>query len=104
MSVRAGEQRSIQVDLTSKEQKVASRTPGTRGESLWLLPSGPDQVHDAPMRGDPPLIGARRAQDIDYPRLERSPQAANPPVPRRSKGLAIAIIGYAPVMNSPRSV
>jgi hypothetical protein len=26
--------------------------------SLWLLPSGPDQIHDAAMRGDPPLIGA----------------------------------------------
>jgi len=24
---------------------------------LWLLPSGPDQIHDPAMRGDPPLIG-----------------------------------------------
>src|SRR5512141_353956 len=40
-------------------QRVASRSPGTCSESLWLLPSGPDQVHDLAMRGDPPLIGAQ---------------------------------------------
>jgi len=33
---------------------VASLTPGTCRERLWLLPSGPDQIHHAAMRGDPP--------------------------------------------------
>src|SRR5665213_4339268 len=41
------------------DKKVASRSPGTWVESLWLLPSGPDQIHDLPMRGDPPLSSAR---------------------------------------------
>ena len=43
--------------MANKTKRVASRSPGTCSESLWLLPSGPDQVHDAAMRGDPPLIG-----------------------------------------------
>ena len=51
-------------ELTSKEG-VASRSPGTCRESLWLLPSGPDQVHDHAMRGDPPLIGAPMVTTID---------------------------------------
>src|SRR5574343_1508179 len=34
--------------------KVASLTPGTCSKWLWLLPSGPDQVHHPAMRGDPP--------------------------------------------------
>jgi len=42
---------------------VASRSPGTYGDPLWLLPSGPDQIHETAMRGDPPLIGAHRAID-----------------------------------------
>jgi len=33
---------------------VASLTPGTRSDRLWLLPSGPDQVHRTAMRGGPP--------------------------------------------------
>ena len=57
VSVGAGEQ---QVSGRSGRQRgVASRSPGTCSESLWLLPSGPDQVHDLAMRGDPPLIGAQ---------------------------------------------
>jgi len=40
---------------------VASRTPGTCGGRLWLLPSGPDQVHHHAMRGGPPLFVAVRA-------------------------------------------
>src|SRR3982751_5879407 len=44
------------------EGGVASRSPGTCRESLWLLPSGPDQVHDHAMRGDPPLIVCRGEQ------------------------------------------
>jgi hypothetical protein len=36
------------------EMKVASLTPGTHIRRLWLLPSGPDQVHHPAMRGDPP--------------------------------------------------
>src|SRR3989442_4953420 len=44
-----------QVDLMSKV-RVASRTPGTCGGRLWLLPSGPDQVHHHAMRGRPPLF------------------------------------------------
>jgi len=36
---------------------VASLTPGTCSKRLWLLPSGPDQVHHAAMRGDPPRPG-----------------------------------------------
>jgi len=34
--------------------KMASLTPGTCSQWLWLLPSGPDQVHHPAMRGDPP--------------------------------------------------
>src|SRR3989442_1164684 len=49
-----------QVDLMSKV-RVASRTPGTCGGRLWLLPSGPDQVHHHAMRGGPPLFVALRA-------------------------------------------
>src|SRR5665213_751904 len=45
--------------FATSDKKVASRSPGTWVESLWLLPSGPDQIHDLPMRGDPPLSGAR---------------------------------------------
>ena len=33
---------------------MASLTPGTCKQWLWLLPSGPDQVHHPAMRGDPP--------------------------------------------------
>jgi len=33
---------------------VASLDPGTGNDPLWLLPSGPDQVHGAAMRGGPP--------------------------------------------------
>jgi len=40
---------------------VASRTPGTCGGRLWLLPSGPDQVHHHAMRGGPPLFVTVRA-------------------------------------------
>ena len=47
---------------------MASRSPGTCRESLWLLPSGPDQVHDLAMRGDPPLIGARTTREPHYSR------------------------------------
>src|SRR5439155_26149324 len=32
----------------------ASLTPGTCSDRLWLLPSGPDQVHQTAMRGGPP--------------------------------------------------
>ena len=45
------------------QKKVASRSPGTCSESLWLLPSGPDQIHDAAMRGDPPLIGRANVRE-----------------------------------------
>jgi hypothetical protein len=45
---------------------VASRSPGTCSKSLWLLPSGPDQIHDRAMRGDPPLIGAPFARSRHY--------------------------------------
>jgi len=37
--------------------RVASLAPGTCRERLWLLPSGPDQVDRAAMRGDPPRGG-----------------------------------------------
>src|SRR5512140_500555 len=37
-----------------EEAEVASLTPGTCGKWLWLLPSGPDQVHHPAMRGGPP--------------------------------------------------
>ena len=57
-----------QVDLDDKEQEEASRSPGTCSESLWLLPSGPDQVHDRAMRGDPPLIGAQLPRTAHYNR------------------------------------
>ncbi len=33
---------------------AASLIPGTCRKRLWLLPSGPDQVHHSTMRGDPP--------------------------------------------------
>ena len=36
------------------KMKMASLTPGTCSQWLWLLPSGPDQVHHPAMRGDPP--------------------------------------------------
>ena len=48
-----------QAELDEQRAKVASRYPGTCSGSLWLLPSGPDQIHDPAMRGDPPLIGAQ---------------------------------------------
>jgi len=34
---------------------LASLTPGTRSDRLWLLPSGSDQVHQTAMRGGPPV-------------------------------------------------
>src|SRR5437867_9952696 len=46
---------------SGEEEGVASRTPGTCGDWLWLLPSGPDQVHHHAMRGGPPLFVALRA-------------------------------------------
>ena len=61
--------------------EVASRSPGTCGESLWLLPSGPDQVHDAAMRGDPPLIGRAMRARADY-----RPSAAHGKCKRRWRG------------------
>src|SRR6185503_6873121 len=36
------------------EKLVASLAPGTCRGRLWLLPSGPDQVHQTAMRGGPP--------------------------------------------------
>src|SRR5574343_299973 len=39
-----------------QKMKVASLTPGTCSKWLWLLPSGPDQVHHPAMRGDPPVV------------------------------------------------
>jgi hypothetical protein len=33
-----------------------SRDLGTHDERLWLLPSGPDQVHRATMRGGPSIL------------------------------------------------
>ena len=35
--------------------EAASQNPGTRRNRLWLLPSGPDQVHQTAMRGGPPF-------------------------------------------------
>src|SRR5690348_16143215 len=48
MEVRERSQRtSNEVSAGSGEQRdgVPSRSPGTCSQSLWLLPSGPDQVH-----------------------------------------------------------
>src|SRR4029077_7829313 len=42
------------MSLSTLQEKVASLTPGTCGDQLWLLPSGPDQVHRTAMRGGPP--------------------------------------------------
>ena len=39
---------------SNQEMEMASLTPGTCSQWLWLLPSGPDQVHHPAMRGDPP--------------------------------------------------
>ena len=38
----------------NRKMKMASLTPGTCSKWLWLLPSGPDQIHHHAMRGDPP--------------------------------------------------
>src|SRR5881394_4654187 len=38
-----------------RERCEASLTPGTCSDRLWLLPSGPDQVHQTAMRGGPPI-------------------------------------------------
>jgi len=46
---------------SDEQRRVASRTPGTCGGRLWLLPSGPDQVHHHAMRGGPPLFVTVRA-------------------------------------------
>src|SRR3954467_13729450 len=37
-----------------RRELVASLAPGTCRDRLWLLPSGPDQVHQTAMRGGPP--------------------------------------------------
>src|SRR6266850_7552331 len=42
------------LDSSSVNKLVASLTPGTCRGRLWLLPSGPDQVHQTAMRGGPP--------------------------------------------------
>src|SRR5207244_10288600 len=42
------------LDSSSVNKLVASLTPGTCSDRLWLLPSGPDQVHQTAMRGGPP--------------------------------------------------
>ena len=49
---KVGEMQSAARNMV--EAKVASLTPGTHIRRLWLLPSGPDQVHHPAMRGDPP--------------------------------------------------
>jgi len=41
-------------------QGVASLNPGTCKNELWLLPSGPDQIHSLAMRGGPPLKDVMR--------------------------------------------
>jgi len=43
---------------------VASQTPGTRNKQLWLLPSGPDQIHHLAMRGSIPADD--RLLQFDY--------------------------------------
>src|SRR6185503_13335169 len=42
------------LDSSSVRELVASLAPGTCRNRLWLLPSGPDQVHQTAMRGGPP--------------------------------------------------
>src|SRR5690606_13784921 len=51
----------------------ASRNPGTHGEWLWLLPSGPDQVDLAALRGGPPAAILSAAPAAPRP---ESPEAA----------------------------
>ena len=47
-----------------QKMKVASLTPGTCSKWLWLLPSGPDQVHHPAMRGDPPARMIAQGRDV----------------------------------------
>ena len=47
-----------------QKMKVASLTPGTCSKWLWLLPSGPDQVHHPAMRGDPPARMIAQGHDV----------------------------------------
>ncbi len=57
---------------------VASLTPGTCRERLWLLPSGPDQVHHAAMRGDPPRRILSASASLAAATLEIAPEAIDP--------------------------
>ena len=79
--------------------RVASRSPGTCSESLWLLPSGPDQVHDHAMRGDPPLIGcacgAERGLSAD--RRSRGKRVAQREVPHAPVAIIVASSSPRPV-------
>src|SRR3989304_1940705 len=50
--VRRGRRRSAGAPLSCNSGEP---DPGTCSARLWLLPSGPDQVHQAAMRGGPPL-------------------------------------------------
>src|SRR5215211_2689618 len=47
-----------------RRELVASLAPGTCRGRLWLLPSGPDQVHQTAMRGGPPstIVSHRREE------------------------------------------
>src|SRR4051812_10856093 len=47
-----------------RRELVASLAPGTCRGRLWLLPSGPDQVHQTAMRGGPPAsIVSHRSEE-----------------------------------------
>src|SRR5512141_1155265 len=77
---------------------VASRSPGTCRESLWLLPSGPDQVHDHAMRGDPPLNGCAASASRDY---RSSPAPGQGCAPGGRAGRASIMAGAPPPPRMP---
>ena len=49
----AAEQQSIR-PIGRAKREGGEPFPRHLFSSLWLLPSGPDQIHDLAMRGDPP--------------------------------------------------
>ena len=73
-----------------QKMKVASLTPGTCSKWLWLLPSGPDQVHHPAMRGDPPrriLTQGKACRLVLFSVCRLSLTNTKPPLPVGNGGL-----------------
>src|SRR6185503_7830040 len=88
------------------EKLVASLAPGTCRGRLWLLPSGPDQVHQTAMRGGPPPCIVRQRNRASRKRAV-SLESSCEPILRSEASSSIACPmrdGSTPSVRKPSGV